>query len=230
MSVSSCSTTAWPAPARVEVAAHGDDAADAGATAAHRIHHLVAAGDLARRDRAGEAAEVLARAHHHLHGEAEAAAARASGALWRPGTCCRWSSSGGPAYQGMASERRATLSPSTAETGNGRRVAEGEAVAPAPGTRASMARKRSSDQSTRSILLTARTTLPTPIRSRMAAWRRVCTFTPLRASTSRMATSAWRGAGGHVARVLLVAGAVDDDEAAPGRRLRCRSSARRCRW
>ena len=36
-----------------------------------------------------------------------------------------------------------------------------------------------------------------------------------------------RGAGRHVARVLLVAGAVDDDEAA-GRR--CRSSARRCRW
>ena len=36
-----------------------------------------------------------------------------------------------------------------------------------------------------------------------------------------------RGAGRHVARVLLVAGAVDDDEAA---RLRYRSSARRCRW
>ena len=36
-----------------------------------------------------------------------------------------------------------------------------------------------------------------------------------------------RGAGRHVARVLLVAGAVDDDEAA---RLACRSSARRCRW
>ena len=84
-----------------------------------------------------------------------------------------------------------------------------------------------SDQSTRSILLTTRMTRFTPTRSRIAAWRRVCFLMPWRASTSMMATSACERARGHVARVLLVAGAVDDDEAA---RVRCRSSARRCRW
>ncbi len=50
--------------------------------------------------------------------------------------------------------------------------------------------KTSSDQSTRSILLTASTTWLTRRSAATAACRRVCSTTPWRASTSTIATSA----------------------------------------
>jgi len=51
-----------------------------------------------------------------------------------------------------------------------------------------------------------------PSSEHMSECRRVCVRTPLRASTSR------RGAGHHVAGVLLVTRRVGDDERAPRRR------------
>ena len=48
----------------------------------------------------------------------------------------------------------------------------------------------------------------------MKLWRRVWVRTPLRASISTSARSALRGAGRHVAGVLLVARGVGDDELA----------------
>ena len=51
----------------------------------------------------------------------------------------------------------------------------------------------------------------------MKEWRRVCTSTPLRASIRMTARSRVRGAGRHVAGVLLMAGRVGDDEGASRR-------------
>ena len=232
MSVSSCSTTAWPAPAL----SRSRSMVTMRLTRARRPLTASTTSpprrDLARCDGAGEAAEILARAHHHLHGEAEAAAgsSRPRGALAARHLLQVRRAAAGRRTRACAPSGARRCRPARPRRGWPRRRGRRSGRASARNS-ASMARKRASDQSTRSILLTARTTLPTPIRSRMAAWRRVCTFTPLRASTSRMATSAWDGAGGHVARVLLVAGAVDDDEAAPRPAPRAyRSSARRCRW
>ena len=53
-----------------------------------------------------------------------------------------------------------------------------------------------------------------PSSDAMYACRRVCCSTPRRASMRMMATSGRRGAGRHVARVLLVARRVGDDELA----------------
>ena len=101
----------------------------------------------------------------------------------------RCSSSGGPAYQLSREELSTTLSPCSALIGSAH-------TAPSPtcdakqSKSATMRSKTSSDQSTRSILLTASTTWRTPSRAATAAWRRVCSITPLRASTSTIATSA----------------------------------------
>ncbi len=65
-------TTAWPWRGFVEVAVHGGDALNAGALARQCVDDRLADADAASADRAGEAAEVVARiAQHHLHGEAE---------------------------------------------------------------------------------------------------------------------------------------------------------------
>ena len=50
--------------------------------------------------------------------------------------------------------------------------------------------KRSSEYSTKSILLIATTRCGMPSSEAMKAWRRVCSTTPWRASTSTIATSA----------------------------------------
>ncbi len=71
---------------------------------------------------------------------------------------------------------------------------------------------------TRSILFTASTNWRMPSSEAIAACRRVCASRPLRASTSSTARSASRGAGHHVAGVLLVPGRIGQDEA-PARRL-----------
>ena len=74
--------------------------------------------------------------------------------------------------------------------------------------------KTSSAKSTRSILLTATTTCGTRSRAATARWRRVCSSTPLRASTSSDDDVGGRAAGDGVAGVLHVAGAVREDERA----------------
>jgi hypothetical protein len=55
----------------LEVAVHGGDAPDPGATTADGIDHLGPDRDLARGDGARKAAEILPVAQHHLHGKAE---------------------------------------------------------------------------------------------------------------------------------------------------------------
>ena len=54
----------------------------------------------------------------------------------------------------------------------------------------SISRNRSSEKSARSILFTATTTCRIPRIEAMYEWRRVCSITPLRASTRMIATSA----------------------------------------
>src|SRR6185437_13816447 len=100
----------------------------------------------------------------------------------------RWASSEGPSYQCVRLLERATLSPSRAEIGTAsseRRLQGLANASKAP----SISRKRRCEKSTRSILLTASTTSRMPSRWTIAAWRRVCSTSPLRASTSSTARS-----------------------------------------
>ena len=116
---------------------------------------------------------------------------KAPSALATPAAaCCRCSSSAGPSYQGMFGRALRDVVAEHRGHRDGRRIRRSRSGRRAPGNPPRWRGSAGSDQSTRSILLTASTTCVTPIRSRMAACRRVCYFTPLRASTSRMATSA----------------------------------------
>ena len=99
------------------------------------------------------------------------------------------SSSEGPSYQGVFGERSTTLSPTRAETGTAWACGMPSSAAIAR-TSAATVRKTSSLCSTRSILLTAMTTCGTRISAATARWRRVCSSTPLRASTSSTSASA----------------------------------------
>ena len=99
------------------------------------------------------------------------------------------SSSEGPSYQGVFAERSTTLSPTRAETGIAWACGMPSSAAIAR-TSAATVRKTSSLCSTRSILFTAMTTCGTRIRAATARWRRVCSSTPLRASTSSTRASA----------------------------------------
>ncbi len=67
-------------------------------------------------------------------------------------------------------------------------------------------------------MLTATTTCRMPSSEAMIEWRRVCASTPLPRVDQHDGKIGGRGAGRHVARVLLVAGRVGDDELALGRR------------
>ena len=71
--------------------------------------------------------------------------------------------------------------------------------------RARSRRNRASSKSTRSILLTAKTRWGTPSSDAISVCRRVCSITPLRASTQDDGDVGGRGARDHVARVLDVA-------------------------
>ena len=113
----------------------------------------------------------------------------ASAASRSVSTVSRWASSAGPAYQGVRGLRLATLSPSRADSGIGTMEWKARGAAKAANA-ASISRKRASEKSTRSILFTASTTWRMPSSDTMAACRRVCSSRPLRASTSRMASSA----------------------------------------
>src|SRR6185312_10575629 len=94
----------------------------------------------------------------------------------------------GPSYQGVRLLERATLSPSRAEIGTVSSERRLQGVANVSKAR-SISRKRRCEKSTRSILLTASTTSRMPSRWTIAAWRRVCSTSPLRASTSSTARS-----------------------------------------
>jgi hypothetical protein len=83
---------------------------------------------------------------------------------------------------------RTTLSPSSAEIGTAISELRPHGSAKAAKAR-SISRKRRSEKSIRSILLTASTTSRMPSRWAIAAWRRVCSTRPLRTSTSSTARS-----------------------------------------
>ena len=186
-------------------------------------HHLVADAHDARGDLAGVPAVVAVRvvarrtlrADDELHRQSEAtrapgrptaAAPRAARAGWARRT------------RACAAERSTTLSPSRALTPGWR------SASAMPSSRADglhLGRDPLVDllaKSTRSILLTATTTCGTRSSAATARWRRVCSSTPLRASTRSTTTSAVRRAGDRVAGVLHVAGAVGEHERALGRR------------
>ncbi len=110
-----------------------------------------------------------------------------------------------------------TLSPSRAQTGIAV-TARSPSLSANSRNASTMPSNTARSNPTRSILFTASTICPMPSRLAMVACRRVCTSKPLRASTSSTAMSASRGAGHHVAGVLLVAGRVGEDEA-PARSL-----------
>ena len=104
-------------------------------------------------------------------------------------TSSKNSSKAGPLYQGATLDFVVTLSPSKALTGIVIMSWKLRFLA--------NVRKASSislnfpwSKSTRSILFTATTTLGTPKRLEIKAWRRVCSITPWRASIRRIATSA----------------------------------------
>ena len=163
------------------------DRRDARAQPGRQHDDLVAGAPDAAGDLAGVAAVVVVlvrhRPDHPLHREAPA----------RRGCGRRRSRSSRDARAASArrttascSERSTTLSPLQRRHRDRAQVGQPERRR---GRRA-ISSKRSCEQSTRSILLTATTTCGTRRIEAMYAWRRVCSTTPLRASTRMTATSA----------------------------------------
>ena len=113
---------------------------------------------------------------------------RKSARLWSLSiwTVSRKSSKDIPAYHGVRSDLTTTLSPSKADSGI--QVTSGMfngAINSLYSLTISL--KRSSEKSTRSILLTASTTCLIPNKETRKEWRRVCVITPVRASTKIIA-------------------------------------------
>ena len=104
-------------------------------------------------------------------------------------TVSRYSSSVGPSYQGVLSLASTTLSPASADTGMHWMSGSSIWRATVAYSR-SISRKRSSANSTRSILLTASTTWRMPSSATSHECRRVWVSTPLRASSRITAQSA----------------------------------------
>ena len=175
--------------------------------------HLSPERQRAARELAGVRALVVAPAARAGSSTGPAAAAR-RGRVGAHVDCSRCSSSGGPSYQGEASERSTTLSPCSAAIGITRDVGDVEAL----GQRAELApRSRgsaSSSQSTRSILFTHATTCLIPSSAESGAWRRDWSTMPAARVEQDQREVGGRGAGDHVARVALVARGVGDDERA----------------
>ena len=98
-------------------------------------------------------------------------------------------SSVAPCHHGIRSDGSTTLSPWSAAIG----IAT-SSLTPSAAVRSSsscsISLNRASSKSTRSILLTAKTRWGTARSDAIRVWRRVCSITPLRASTSTTATSA----------------------------------------
>ncbi len=95
----------------------------------------------------------------------------------------------GPPYQSMFADGSTTLSPARAEIGIAVISGTPSSLAYAVNSSA-IAANTFSSYPTRSILLTARTTCGTRSRAAIAACRRVCSTTPLRASTRITVSSA----------------------------------------
>ena len=178
--------------------------------AAQRVGDAVADADAAGRDGAGEAAEVEAVAQHGLHRHAETVRA---GQCRAAGMRSRCSSRCGPVYQGMCSDARATLSPPTAETGM--------AIASQKPKRSVSSRKSAS--MARKLLLRPvgeihlvdgeDDALHADDVENGGVAPRLALHAVARVDQHDGDVGV-RGARRHVARVLLVAWAVDDDEAA----------------
>ena len=156
-------------------------------------HDLVARLEDATRDRARVAAVVVQRrAKYRCWGRItyctgnRASIRLRSEAMW---TFSRWCSSGVPSYQAMLPLRCTTLSPCSADIGTNATSCTSSFIAKLRKS-SRISSKRSCDQSTRSILLMHTTVCGIPSRLAMNAWRRDCSSTPLRASTSTSATSA----------------------------------------
>ncbi len=193
----------------VLVAIHGGDALDAGALARQRVDDRLADADAAGADRAGEAAEVVPVTQHRLHGEAERSGRLGAAAR----QLLEMLEQARPLVPGHVGERLATLSPETAATGM---------------ATASQKPKRHGERAEVSFdLLEA---LLGPVGEihlvdgeddalhtdeiedgGVAARLRLDAVAGVDQHDGDVGV---RSAGGHVARVLLMAGAVDDDEAA----------------
>src|SRR6185369_5823504 len=104
-------------------------------------------------------------------------------------TCSRWCSSAGPSYHGLFGDRVTMLSPCRAEIGTIVRSGASSLAANAVNSSA-MDSKTSSDQSTRSILLTHNTRCGTRSSEHRNACRRDSSTRTLRASTTISARSA----------------------------------------
>ena len=157
-------------------------------------------------------------AQHELHRAGAATRRRRARRAARRVSRC--SSSGGPAYQGSrgrALDDVVAVQRADRQEVTSRRRAARLAHA-AVERRRTMRSKTSSDQPTRSILLTATTTWRTRSSAAIAAWRRVCSITPLRASTSTIATSAVEAPVTMLRVYCSWPGRVGEDEAPPRRR------------
>src|SRR6187431_249100 len=100
-------------------------------------------------------------------------------------TVSRWPSSVGPAYHGVCADGVTTLSPFSALRGmNFTSLMSSSGRNSSNCSRISL--KRASLQPTRSILLIATTRCGMRSSEAIAVWRRLCSITPRRASTSTM--------------------------------------------
>ena len=151
---------------------------------------LVADAQRAAGELAGVAAVVVAaaaRADDPLHRQPQRVVGSRSAAT---STASRCSSSGGPSYQGAASERSTTLSPCSARDRDHRGVGHLEAAPPARGSRPRS--RGSAPRPSRRGPSCSRTRRGAGCRAARTrnVWRRDCSTMPLRASISTSARSA----------------------------------------
>ena len=202
--------TDCPATADIEVAVVGHDPLDAGLRAGWRDDDLVARRGPSRsrsspRSRGSRGSGRLTHCTGSRNG-------RDCMLRWSISTVSRYSISVGPWYHGhrlASAEHVVALQRRDGDAGD---ALEADLARRRPGTPSSISRKRSSEYSTRSILLTASATSRMPSSDTSWLWRRVCVSTPLAGVDEDHGAVRGRGAGDHVARVLLVARRVGDDE------------------
>ncbi len=209
ISVSSCRATAWPLLGELEIAAHGGDAQHVRALAAQHVGDAVADADAARGDGAGEAAEVEAVAQHGLHRHAERSA-RSDVARRDALEVLEQMRPAVPGHVlGVARDVVAT----DGGDGNGDCLAEAEAQRQLAevGLDGAELLLRPVDEihlvDGEHDALHADDVEDGGVAARLALHAVTCV-------DQHDGDVGVRGAGRHVARVLLVAGAVDDDEAA----------------
>ena len=223
MSMSSCRTTACPSLRDVQIAAHRDDAPhsprrpDTGSTTSSPTATLAGC------DRAGKPAEVLSGAHHQLHGKAELpfGGTRRDGVRPR---CVEQRRAVVPGHD--AAKAVAMLSPEHGGDRNGTASSKPKRAASSTKSLADLA-KRASRPADEVHLVDREHDLAHAHQIQDGGVAAGLLLHAAAGIDEKDGNIGVRGAGRHVARVLLVAGAVDDDEAALSA---CRGSARRCRW